>query len=158
LRVRSRLASLFIVAVVIAIPRVGHVTIVNTQTKYFDGFRISSTWQIGCATTHDYPTQETTDNAQRAQDKLIQETEDEIVKSYKHYLHGDHPFKRFAKALDPARRSDAAPGLMAPRVAARRRGGAQPGRRHAAARGDQGGLRLHSRADVSRQQLSRVCL
>jgi hypothetical protein len=113
----SRAVLVLALAAAIALPRTAHLTILSSQSKDLPGYRISSTDQIGCETTHDYPSQKTEEEATRRQQQLIADTEREIAKSYEHYLKGAQPFKRFRDALDPSLRAATQPrGAVTPRT------------------------------------------
>jgi hypothetical protein len=75
-------------------------TIVQSSERYFKGFKVSITTQVGCATTHDYPTQETHQNVQRHQKQVLSKADTLAVGAFDHFVHGQHEFKRFLKFLN----------------------------------------------------------
>jgi len=75
-------------------------TIVQSSERYFKGFKVSITTQVGCATTHDYPTQERTEATQRHQDLVLSKADKLAVGAFEHFVKGQHPFTRFLGYLN----------------------------------------------------------
>lgn len=78
-------------------------TIVQSTTRYFKGFQVTMTTQVGCATTHDYPSEETTRSCKEYHKRELAKVEALVVPAFEHYVHGDHPFRRFLKYLQSDR-------------------------------------------------------
>jgi hypothetical protein len=74
-------------------------TIVQTTTRTYPGFRARLTYQIGCATTGDYPSEETTRAAEEDQERRFKEIEPTLKRAFEFFARGDHPFTRFRKHL-----------------------------------------------------------
>ena len=78
-------------------------TIVQKAERYFKGFKVSMTTQVGCATTHDYPSEETQKRTKEYHDRELAKVEALIVPAFQHFVSGQHSFKRFLKYLDSER-------------------------------------------------------
>jgi hypothetical protein len=74
-------------------------TIVETTTRTYPGFRARLTYQIGCATTGDYPSEETVKAAQADQARRLNEMEPACKRAFEFFSKGDHPFTRFRRFL-----------------------------------------------------------
>src|SRR5687767_8125796 len=72
-------------------------TIVETTTRTYPGFRVRLTYQIGCATTGDYPSEETVKAAQADQARVLNAVEPTLKRAFEFFAKGDHPFTRFRK-------------------------------------------------------------
>lgn len=92
---------LVLVGVLLFLPREAHLSIYTSDTRYFDGFEASLMDQVGCATTHDRPTEETTAAANQAQREQLDRLASELMKAYAFYRTGEHPYKRFRNYLAP---------------------------------------------------------
>jgi len=74
-------------------------TIVHTTSRNHPGFRVRLTYQIGCATTGDIPSEETTRAAQADQARRLDDLEPLLKRAFEFFARGDHPFTRFRKFL-----------------------------------------------------------
>jgi hypothetical protein len=75
-------------------------TIVSSKEIYFKGFMVKMTSQIGCATTGDYPSEETENAVEKYHTEQLDLCKGLLLPAYKHFIEGDHPFIRFRKTLD----------------------------------------------------------
>jgi hypothetical protein len=78
-------------------------TIVQSTERYFKGFKVSMTTQVGCATTHDYPSQQTQTATKQYHERELAKVEALVVPAFQHFVSGHHPFRRFLKYLDSER-------------------------------------------------------
>lgn len=72
-------------------------TIVETTTRSYPGFRARLTYQIGCATTEDYPSEETVRAAKEDQARVLNAVEPTLKRAFEFFIKGDHPFTRLRK-------------------------------------------------------------
>lgn len=72
-------------------------TIVETTTRSYPGFRARLTYQIGCATTDDYPSEETVKAAREDQARVLNAVEPTLKRAFEFFNKGDHPFTRLRK-------------------------------------------------------------
>lgn len=72
-------------------------TIVETTTRTYPGFRVRLTYQIGCATTDDDPSEETVKAAQADQARVLNGAEPTLKRAFEFFAKGDHPFTRLRK-------------------------------------------------------------
>lgn len=91
-----------------AISREGHVTIVANSSRSFSGFHVTTVEQIGCETTGDEPSEETSTSSEKAQAKRIADAAPVLDRAYAHYLNGKHPWTRSRAVLEPSSAATAA--------------------------------------------------
>jgi len=75
-------------------------TIVSSKKRYFKGFMVTMTTQVGCATTGDYPSEETEREVDKYHTGHLDRGEAMLVEAYRHLVEGRHPFTRFRRHLD----------------------------------------------------------
>jgi hypothetical protein len=79
-------------------------TIVQSSARHFRGFMVTMTTQVGCATTHDYPTQATTNAVEKHHDQTLSKVDELVTPAFRHFVSGQHPFRRFVDMLDSERK------------------------------------------------------
>jgi hypothetical protein len=77
------------------------VTIVTDSTRNLPGLSIRLCYQVGCATTHDYPSEKTVTSAQADQARRLTELTADIERAYRFFTQGDHPCRSRLSWLSP---------------------------------------------------------
>jgi hypothetical protein len=76
-------------------------TIVQTSEEWHKGFRVTMTTQVGCATTHDYPSDQTVKAVNKYHKEHLSMTQLVVTPAFEHFVSGNHPFTRYLLYLQP---------------------------------------------------------
>jgi hypothetical protein len=76
-------------------------TIVQKSEEWYKGFMVTMTTQVGCATTHDYPSNETVTAVEKNHKEHLSKTQLVVTPAFEHFVNGDHPFTCYLSYLQP---------------------------------------------------------